>query len=107
MTSGTSEARNKGIIGLFPELLGVGGVQEAGRQTAAALKQISLGHDDSFTYFQSLNDPRGIHELDVAENRISTRGFGKSKLQFVFSALRQSRKGGCIVLAGHPHFAQP
>ena len=107
MISGTSEAHNKGIIGLFPELLGIGGVQEAGRQTAAALQQISLGHHDSFTFFQSLNDPRGIHELDIAQNRISTRGFGKSKLQFVFSAIRQSRKGARIVLAAHPHFAQP
>ncbi len=96
-----------GIIGLFPELLGVGGVQEAGRQSAAALQEISLGHNDWFTYFQSLNDPPGIHEHDIAESRISLRGFGRSKLPFVFSALRQASKGGRIVLAAHPHLALP
>ena len=29
------------IIGLFPELLGVGGIQEAGRQTVVALDEIA------------------------------------------------------------------
>jgi phosphatidyl-myo-inositol dimannoside synthase len=107
MTARTLKSQTNGIIALFPELLGVGGVQEAGRQTAAALEEISLDHNDWFTYFQSLNDPPGIHEHAIAESRISLRGFGRSKLPFVFSAVRQARKGACIVLAAHPYLALP
>jgi phosphatidyl-myo-inositol dimannoside synthase len=107
MTARTSKSQTKGIIGLFPELLGVGGVQEAGRQTAAALEEISLGHNDWFTYFQSLNDPPGTHEHDVAGSRISLPGFGRSKLPFVFSAVRQASKGARVVLAAHPYLALP
>ncbi len=76
----------KKIVGLFPELLGVGGIQEAGRLTAAALEKISLRENDRSAYFQSLSDPPGAHEFVAAESKMSLRGFGRSKMRFALSA---------------------
>jgi glycosyltransferase involved in cell wall biosynthesis len=107
MTARESKAQAKKIIGLFPELLGVGGIQEAGRLTAAALKKISLHQNGWSTYFQSLSDPPGVHEFVAAEGKICARGFGRHKARFVLSAVRQSRQGARAVLAAHPHLALP
>lgn len=107
MTGKESKAEAKKIIGLFPELLGVGGIQEAGRLTAAALQEISLRHDNWTSYFQSLSDPVGMQEFEAAEKRIGLRGFGRSKVRFVLSAIRQSKQGARVVLAAHPNLALP
>jgi phosphatidylinositol alpha-1,6-mannosyltransferase len=97
----------KRIIGLFPELLGVGGIQEAGRLTAAALDRIAGSHDNWVTSFQSINDGSGHHKFEIAEQQVSLRGFNRSKVRFVGSALGQSRKGARVVLAAHPYLALP
>jgi phosphatidylinositol alpha-1,6-mannosyltransferase len=102
----TASPGAKQIIGLFPELLGPGGVQEAGRQTAAALEQITARNGWS-TVFLSLNDPPGTQLFTAAEGEFSFRGFGRSKIKFVFSALRHSGKEARVVLAAHPHLAVP
>ena len=41
MTALGSTDKPKTLVGLFPALLGIGGVQEASRQTAAALDAIA------------------------------------------------------------------
>src|ERR1700722_1670222 len=102
-----SNGQTKRIIGLFPELLGVGGIQEAGRLTAAALDRIAKSHDNWVTSFQSINDGPGDHEFEIAGQQVSLRGFNRSKVRFVGSALGQSRKGARIVLAAHPYLALP
>ena len=105
MTAKESKAQGKTILGLFPELLGVGGIQEAGRLTTVALEKISLRRNNWSTYFQSLSDAPGTHEFVAVENKICLRGFGRSKTRFVLSAVRQSRQGTRLVLAAHPHLA--
>ncbi len=102
-----SKGQTKRIIGLFPELLGVGGIQEAGRLTAAALDRIAKSHDNWVTSFQSINDGLGAHEFEIAGQQVSLRGFSRSKVRFVGSALGQSRKGARVVLAAHPYLALP
>jgi phosphatidyl-myo-inositol dimannoside synthase len=102
-----SKGQTKRIIGLFPELLGVGGIQEAGRLTAAALDRIAKNHDNWVTSFQSINDGLGAHEFEIAGQEVSLRGFSRSKVRFVGSALGQSRKGARVVLAAHPYLALP
>jgi len=105
MTVPESTTRTNRIIGLFPELLGVGGVQEAGRLTAAALQEIALRHGWS-TDFLGLNDPRGSRSLDVDSRTIQLRGFARGKLSFLLFGARSSGKNGrCIVLAAHPNLA--
>src|ERR1700722_14094437 len=98
------------IIGLFPELLGVGGIQEAGRLTAAAFHEIAL-REGWPTDFLGLNDPPGRHSFEILENHVLLRGFGRAKTRFVFSCLHRARsrhgKGARIVLAAHPNLAVP
>jgi glycosyltransferase involved in cell wall biosynthesis len=96
------------IIGLFPELLGVGGVQEAGRMTAAALQESAFRHNWS-TDFLSLNDPQGAHSIEAAERTISLSGFGRRKIHFLLSGVSKARlvarNSESIVLAAHPNLA--
>jgi len=101
-----STRHSERIIGLFPELLGVGGVQEAGRQTAAALHEIARHHGQE-THFLSLNDPAGEHVLRAGALEISFRGFGRRKVQFIFAAVGTARNSNGIVLAAHPNLALP
>jgi len=102
-----SKGQTKNVIGLFPELLGIGGIQEAGRLTAVALDRIARRHDNWVTSFQSINDEPGGHEFEIAEQRVSLRGFKRSKVGFVGSALGKSSRDARIVLAGHPYLALP
>jgi phosphatidyl-myo-inositol dimannoside synthase len=110
MTRPQSAPQTTRIIGLFPELLGVGGVQEAGRLTATALSAIALRRGWS-TDFLSLNDASGTQVLQTDEHRISFRGFGRAKLRFVLSAMRRARcfphTQTVITLAAHPNLASP
>ncbi len=98
------------IIGLFPELLGVGGVQEAGRLTAAALQGIAAAHNTS-AEFLSLNDAEGSHSFDLAGRSVPFRGFGRAKLRFVLSAMARilplAKNPARILLAAHPNLAVP
>jgi phosphatidylinositol alpha-1,6-mannosyltransferase len=110
MTSTVSEAPPKRIIGLFTNLFGVGGVQEAGRLTARALVEISRCHGWTFD-FLSLNDPQGAQTFVSEDLEIPFRGFARDKRQFVLSATRIARSEGrdrqTVVLAAHPHLAVP
>jgi phosphatidylinositol alpha-1,6-mannosyltransferase len=92
------------IAALFPELLAVGGVQTAGRQTAAALAAIARERGTPYRFF-SLNDPSGEHEIRVGNSQFTFRGFGRAKLPFVLAGIRLARAGSHVVVAGHPHLA--
>jgi phosphatidyl-myo-inositol dimannoside synthase len=94
------------ILGLFPDLLANGGVQEAGRQTAAALSAIAESRGWVSRYL-ALNDPRGPQSLIIRERSIPFSGFHRGKIQFVFEAIREARNNTRIVLAGHPNLALP
>jgi phosphatidylinositol alpha-1,6-mannosyltransferase len=110
MTAPESTSPRNRIVGLFPELLGVGGIQEAGRLTAGALSEIASRHGWSAD-FLSLNDPSGPHSLAAAGRAISFRGFGRAKIAFVLSAIGRARAaakdGTPIIFAGHPNLALP
>ena len=67
-----SKRQRKKIIGLFPELLGVGGIQEAGRLTAAALGRIARSHDNWVTSFQSINDAPRAYDSDKRADQLSS-----------------------------------
>jgi phosphatidylinositol alpha-1,6-mannosyltransferase len=98
------------IIGLFPELLGIGGVQEAGRQSARALHEIARRHGWQAQMF-SLNDAPGDHQLPFCELPVHFYGFGHRKTSFVLSitrlALSLPRRSPKFVLAAHPNLALP
>lgn len=94
------------IVGLFPELEAIGGVQLAGRQTAAALAAIARERGWSCR-FLSLNDPAGEHSLKVGGVDFSFRGFQRSKARFVHASLALARSKPHLILAAHPNLALP
>jgi len=94
------------IIGLFPDLLPVGGVQMAGRHVAAVLTK--LGQELNWeTCFIALNDPLGMHSISSAGTAFTFRGYGRSKRRFVMEGIRLSRAGPKLVVAAHPNLAVP
>lgn len=98
------------ILGLFTELLGIGGVQEAGRMTAAALLEMGRASGRPVDIL-SLNDPRGEQCIRWGDSEIAFSGLGRAKARFVLSAIgkacRRPREGTPIILAAHPHLALP
>jgi len=96
----------KRIIGLFPELLGVGGVQEAGRQTASALVEFARRRGWE-SLFLSLNDSPKDDRLSFGTLEIPFRGFGRAKGQFFLTAARAALGNAAIVLGAHPNLALP
>ncbi len=107
MSASRSQSRNSSaIVGLFPGLLGVGGVQEASRQIAHALHDISIRLQCPLNSL-GLNDAPGAHKYSVADANITVRGFGRAKWRFVLAALAAARKKPLVVLAAHPNLAVP
>ena len=93
------------IVGLFTNLNPVGGVQLAGRHTAAVLARLAAERKWE-TRFLSLNDAAGEHELNVAGVAVRFTGFGQSRRRFTTRAVGLARDAR-IVVAGHPHLAVP
>jgi len=92
------------IIGLFTELANVGGVQLAGRQTAAALTKI--GEERGWLcVFLGLNDNAGEGQICTADVRFPFRGFGRRKTQFVIQAMRLAMRKPQLIFAAHPNLA--
>jgi glycosyltransferase involved in cell wall biosynthesis len=103
----TDSTRNTGqVVGLFPDLLGLGGIQEASRQMVCALQNIFARRGWSAAYL-GLNDPTGSQTLRVADHSIPFRGYQRSKIRFVLRALQLARKRPRIVIAAHPNLAVP
>lgn len=94
------------LVGLFPELVGIGGVQEASRQTAAALDTIAQCHGWR-TLFLSLNDTPGDHHITYGGLEFAFRGFGRAKISFMLSAAHAGWRGARIVIAAHANLAVP
>lgn len=97
---------SKRLIGLFPGFLGVGGVQEASRQTATALKAIA-NQNGWRTRFLALNDPPGDGQFAWGGREVSFRGFGRAKIPFLLAAASLLHGNSRIVLAAHPNLAPP
>jgi phosphatidylinositol alpha-1,6-mannosyltransferase len=98
--------RSKRIIGLFPALCGVGGIQEAGRQTALAMVEFARRRKWE-SLFLSLNDSPGENLLSFGKIEIPFRGFGRAKIQFFLAAASAARDNVAMVLAAHPNLALP
>jgi phosphatidyl-myo-inositol dimannoside synthase len=97
---------NSRVVALFPELLGVGGIQEASRLTAAALIDIAARRGWSAD-FLSLNDPAGTQALPSHFGSISFRGFERAKVRLSLSSWVLASEPTRIVLAAHPYLALP
>jgi glycosyltransferase involved in cell wall biosynthesis len=98
------------IIGLFPDLLGIGGVQESGRMTAVALSEIARERGGEVEVF-GLNDLLGTHPIEINGCNIPLRGFGRAKVRLVSAGIARAYKvsgtSGGLIFAAHPHLAVP
>jgi phosphatidyl-myo-inositol dimannoside synthase len=96
------------VVALFPQLLGMGGIQTAGRETAAALVEICHASRTTTTNF-SLNDPSGEQSFEAEGQIVSFRGFGRAKGSFAASTARHAlcvkTKTPLVILAFHPNLA--
>jgi glycosyltransferase involved in cell wall biosynthesis len=92
------------IVGLFPGLLAIGGVQTVSRHLAASLAWMADG-DRAYYRLLSFNDPAGIHELTVSGTRFSFRGFARNRPQFLAALLSAAAARPRLVLASHPFLA--
>ena len=111
--SDSEDAAQISAVGLFSELLGDGGIQEAGRHTAAALDLIAR-HKHRRTCFLTLNDSKGMHSIATEDSEITFRGFARDKLRFAVAAIRAARHASArasgtppLLLAAHPNLALP
>src|SRR5215468_10488465 len=92
------------IIGLFPELTSAGGVQRAGRLTAAAIASFAEHRGESW-HFLSLNDPQSSSPFTVGAQQIAFSGFGRSKSNFLRAAWAAARPQPSLIFALHPNLA--
>ena len=105
MRANTSAGSKNRIVALFPALFGVGGIQEAGRLTSAALAQIGSDYGWPVECL-SLNDPPHENAFSLSGTAVPFAGFGRAKVRFVLSAMARARRTR-IVIAAHPDLALP
>ncbi len=94
------------ITGIFPQLMGFGGIQQASRQLVCALQNILAGRHGNLSLL-GLNDPTGQQTLNLERNTIHFEGFNRAKFRFVLRGLRLATTHPRILIAGHPNLAQP
>lgn len=92
------------IVGLFPELASTGGVQRAGRLTAAALSSFASRRGEALRLI-SLNDSPDASPVRVGSQEISFAGLGRSKFGFLRAAWKAARQRPSLVVALHPNLA--
>jgi phosphatidylinositol alpha-1,6-mannosyltransferase len=91
------------ILAIFSELLARGGIQRVGQHVCAVLQEVADDGDEP-CYLFSLNDPKGLHPVEVAGRAFIVRGFGMNRIALARAVLSKSLK--CRLLyVGHPHLA--
>ncbi len=91
-------------LGLFPELQALGGIQRVSRHMAAVIAGVARRKNLDYK-FLSLNDPVGLHKDDVGGLSYQYRGFHRSKLRFVLSALAAGAMKPRLIFAAHVNLA--
>jgi glycosyltransferase involved in cell wall biosynthesis len=99
------------LIGLFPELDGLGGVQRAGRHLASVMTEFAASRGMECRIL-SLNDGPELKRLNVAGREIVFTGSERAKGRFLMTAMRAARRKHArgkgktkLVVAGHPNLA--
>ena len=91
------------LIGLFPELVGTGGVQRVGRHMAAVLSEFATSRHLDYRVL-SLNDTSELQRIQVGAREFVFTGCERSKGRFTATAMRAAmRRRAKVALAGHPN----
>ncbi len=92
------------ILGVFPELDGVGGVQCASRHLAAVLTAYARRVGGSVRML-ALNDALGKHRSQVGGCEIEYEGFGRGRWALTQACWRSTNRDTLLLLAAHPNLA--
>jgi len=92
------------IVGLFPELSSIGGIQRSGCLTALALTSFAEQRGERCR-FVSLSDPAGAGAVKIGARELSFIGCGGSKTRFFSAAFGLAIRQPRIVVALHPDLA--
>jgi phosphatidylinositol alpha-1,6-mannosyltransferase len=90
-------------IGIFPELSGIGGIQQVGRHTGAVLLRRSEALDLPCQLL-GLNDARGPGSFRVGTQEYAFRGFGRNNIALISYLLRAAPRLDALYL-GHVNLA--
>jgi phosphatidylinositol alpha-1,6-mannosyltransferase len=103
MKNSTTSKTRRLVLGLFTEVMFPGGVQRVTFNMAAALTEYAHSHGMDCALL-SLNDPQGFHKLTLNDTKFVIHGAGRSRTQFLLSALKMSSRAE-LVHINHPHLA--
>lgn len=93
------------VLGLFPELAAVGGIQQMSRHAGVALAEFAAKRHLRCELI-GLNDPAGDGAFELAGRSYRFQGFARNKARLLaFLTLRARRAR--IVFAGHVNLAPP
>ncbi|MCL6480460.1 MAG: glycosyltransferase family 4 protein [Firmicutes bacterium] len=92
------------ILGVFPELDGIGGVQRASRHLAAVLTAYAHRVGGSVRML-ALNDALGKHRSQVGGCEIEYEGFDRSRWALTQACWRSTDRNTRLLLAAHPNLA--
>jgi phosphatidylinositol alpha-1,6-mannosyltransferase len=87
------------ILGLFPEISALGGIQQVSRHAGAALEELAEQRGERCELL-GLNDPAGEGSFAVGGRRFAFRGFARNKAGLLFHLMRRA-PGTRLLLAGH------
>jgi len=91
------------ILGAFTGLTTHGGIQQYGRLAAAVIAIRAQETGEKYRLL-GLNDPRGRHQLRVADANFTVTGFGRNKPRFAAAVLCNARAVRLAYL-NHPNLA--
>ncbi|HVB99879.1 MAG TPA: glycosyltransferase family 4 protein [Candidatus Dormibacteraeota bacterium] len=93
------------ILGVFPELNRVGGIQQVSRHAGAALCELA-GRTGETCELLSLNDPATEDWFRVGRQRFPFRGFARHKSRFVAHLMIRAPRTR-LLFAAHIYFGPP
>jgi phosphatidylinositol alpha-1,6-mannosyltransferase len=91
------------ILGIFPELAGLGGIQQVSRHIGATLEELAAKKHLSCELI-GLNDPSGEDAFEVAGREYSFRGFERNKAGLL-AHLTVRARATQLVFTGHVNLA--
>jgi phosphatidylinositol alpha-1,6-mannosyltransferase len=91
------------LLGIFPELSSVGGIQQVSRHSGAVLAELARAHGEPCRLL-GLNDPAGAQMFQVGDRRYEFRGFARRKVRLAAAVLALAPKVR-LVYIGHANLA--
>jgi glycosyltransferase involved in cell wall biosynthesis len=91
------------VLGLFPELNALGGIQQVSRHLAWVLQQWAA-EQGLQPVLLALNDRPRQNQFVLSGQSVPFFGYGRQKLHFSMAAIAHGRRA-CRIVAAHPHLA--